>query len=39
MSPPPLEDKDREDVIGPVTDVSMLPIADKDLVLHMQTVL
>jgi hypothetical protein len=38
MPPPPLKDNDWKDVIRPVADVLVLLIADKDLMLHMQTV-
>jgi hypothetical protein len=34
MPPPPLKDKNGKGVIKPAADVLMLPIADKDLVLH-----
>jgi hypothetical protein len=39
MPLPLLKYKDRKDVIRPAADVSGLPLADKDLVLHVQIVL
>jgi hypothetical protein len=39
MPPLPLEDKSSKDACQAATDVSVLPVMDKDLALHVQTVL